>query len=113
MARFGGSRVALRTAGENRDRSSGTGKGLIVADESIVAQPGGQAADAAFHALHAEREDLERQLAMTQHRQRFGRDAAEIEQAGIDERALLMSLDRVMTQIRAAEYRRRPGARRW
>lgn len=84
-----------------------------MADESIVAQPGDQGADAAFHALHAEREDLERQLTMTQHRQKFGRDSAEIEQAGMDERTLLMSLDRVMTQIRAAEYRRRPGSRRW
>ena len=69
--------------------------------------------DAAWLALHDERESLERALSLAQARQRFGTDAAAIAQARTDEADLLASLDRVLTMIRAAEYRRRPGARRW
>lgn len=66
-----------------------------------------------FLDLHAQREDLERQLSLAQQRQQFGTDPEAINRAGDDERSLLLSLDRVMTMIRAAEYQRRPGARRW
>lgn len=74
---------------------------------------GGATPDEAFLALHAERQALERDLALAQVRQRFGADRAEIDRARADEAALLVSLDRVLTLIRAAEYRRRPGSRRW
>lgn len=66
-----------------------------------------------FLDLHAQREDLERQLVLAQQRQQFGTDAAAIVQANTDERSLLLNLDRVLTLIRAAEYQRQPGARRW
>ncbi|GJE46508.1 hypothetical protein F6X53_23710 [Methylobacterium soli] len=69
--------------------------------------------EAAFLALHAEREEIERSLALAQVRQRFGQDDEEIERARAEERELLLSLDRLMTRIRAAEYKRQPGARRW
>ena len=69
--------------------------------------------DDAFLALHAEREAVERDLVLAQQRQRYGQVAAEIAQAGDDEKALLGRLDRILTQLRAAEYRRRPGAKRW
>lgn len=84
-----------------------------MANESTAAHAGGRPEDAAFMALHAERETLERGLSLAQQRQQFGTDAAEIARAGTDERTLLLSLDRVLTLIRAAEYRRQPGARRW
>jgi hypothetical protein len=71
------------------------------------------AQDAAFLALHGEREGLERELTLAQQQQRFGTEDAEIEQAHQREASLLRDLDRVMTLIRAAEYRRQPGARRW
>ncbi|MDP4024255.1 hypothetical protein Q8W71_16620 [Methylobacterium sp. NEAU 140] len=71
------------------------------------------AQDAAWLALHAEREALERALALAQARQRYGRDTAEVARARAEEAAMLVDLDRVLTRIRAAEYRRRPGARRW
>lgn len=70
-------------------------------------------ADAAWLALHGERESLERALSLALARQRFGTDAGDVARARADEADLLLSLDRVMTRIRAAEYRRRPGARRW
>ena len=69
--------------------------------------------DAAFLALHGEREGLERELTLVQQQQRFGTDTAEIAEARLREASLLVALDRVMTLIRAAEYRRQPGARRW
>lgn len=84
-----------------------------MADESTVPLPDANPQDANFFALHAEREGLERDLSLAQQRQRFGSDPAEIQRAGADERELLLSLDRIMTRIRAAEYQRRPGARRW
>ena len=69
--------------------------------------------DAAWLALHAEREGLERALALAQAHQRFGTDAGAVARARPEEAELLVTLDRVLTMIRAAEYRRRPGARRW
>ncbi|MHB2209001.1 hypothetical protein [Methylobacterium sp. CM6257] len=70
-------------------------------------------ADPAWLALHAERESLERALALAQARQKFSTDPKTVDQARLEEAELLVSLDRVLTLIRAAEYRRRPGARRW
>ncbi|MBB3904331.1 hypothetical protein [Methylobacterium brachythecii] len=69
--------------------------------------------DAAFFALHGERELIERDLTLAQQRQRYGTDDADIQQARLLEKSLLKDLDRVMTLIRAAEYKRQPGARRW
>jgi hypothetical protein len=69
--------------------------------------------DPAWLALHAEREALERGLALAQARQKFSSDPKVAAAARLEEAELLVSLDRVLTQIRAAEYRRRPGARRW
>jgi len=63
--------------------------------------------------LHGEREALERRLVLAQQRQQFGTDVDDVAQAGHDEREALLDLDRVLTRIRAAEYRRQPGARRW
>lgn len=73
----------------------------------------GGAGDGEFLALHAEREGVERALALAQARQRFSQDPAEAERAKAEEADLLARLDTLMTRIRAAEYRRRPGARRW
>ena len=69
--------------------------------------------DAAFLALHSERESIERELTLAQQRQRYGTEHADIERARMLEASLLKDLDRVMTLIRAAEYKRQPGARRW
>jgi hypothetical protein len=69
--------------------------------------------DHAYQALHAEREALERDLALAKARQNFSTEPGEAERARADEASMLMSLDRVLTRIRAAEYQRRPGARRW
>jgi multidrug resistance efflux pump len=69
--------------------------------------------EVAFLALHSERELIERELTLAQQQQRFGTSDAEIEQARSREDSLLKDLDRVMTLIRAAEYKRQPGARRW
>ena len=63
--------------------------------------------------LHGEREAVERRLVLAQQRRQFGTDADDVVQAGHDEREALLELDRVLTRIRAAEYRRQPGARRW
>ncbi|WP_431311032.1 hypothetical protein [Methylobacterium nigriterrae] len=78
------------------------------------APPAGEtsAEETAYLALHAEREELERNLALAQARQRFGADL-DAAAARVDEEAMLRQLDRVLTLIRAAEYKRRPGARRW
>ncbi|MCJ2054335.1 hypothetical protein [Methylobacterium sp. J-070] len=70
-------------------------------------------ADPAWLALHAEREALERALTLAQARQKFSSDPQTAAGARRDEAELLVSLDRVLTLIRAAEYRRRPNARRW
>jgi hypothetical protein len=69
--------------------------------------------EAAFLDLHAQREDLERQLSLVQLRRQFGPGQEAVDQAAADEQALLLRLDRVLTQIRAAEYKRQPNARRW
>lgn len=69
--------------------------------------------DPGWLALHAEREALERALALAQAHQKFSPDADVAAAARLEEAALLVDLDRVLTLIRAAEYRRRPGARRW
>lgn len=73
----------------------------------------GEGPDAAWLDLHAEREALERALALAQARRRFAKGAAEAGEAQREEAELLVSLDRVLTRIRAAEYGRQPGARRW
>ncbi|MGH1589402.1 hypothetical protein [Methylobacterium sp. P5_C11] len=70
-------------------------------------------ADPAWLALHAEREAVERALTLAQARQKFSSDPEVAATAQIEEAKLLAALDRVLTLIRAAEYRRRPGARRW
>ncbi|MEG9526582.1 MAG: hypothetical protein MIL41_12565 [Hyphomicrobiales bacterium] len=70
-------------------------------------------ADPAWLALHAEREALERALTLAQARQKFSTDPGTATQARVEESELLVNLDRVLTLIRAAEYRRRPGSRRW
>ncbi|MDB5647436.1 hypothetical protein [Methylobacterium sp.] len=71
------------------------------------------AAEAAFLDLHAQREDLERQLSMARMQQQFGTGQGVVDRASSDEKSLLLSLDRVLTQIRAAEYKRQPNSRRW
>ncbi len=69
--------------------------------------------EAAYLALHGEREALEQALTLAQQRQRFG-DDGDVEAARLNEAELLKDLDRVMTLIRAAEIRRnQPKARRW
>ncbi len=69
--------------------------------------------DGAYQALHAEREALERDLALAKARQSFSKEPGEAERARADEVSMLKSLDGLLTRIRAAEYQRRPGARRW
>ena len=71
--------------------------------------------EAAYRALHAERTLLERELTLAQQQQRYGADAGAIELARTREASLLKDLDRVLTLIRAAEVKRKPGpgARRW
>lgn len=69
--------------------------------------------EAAYRALHGEREALEQALTLAQQTQRFGGDG-DVEAARLSEAELLKDLDRVMTLIRAAEIRRnQPKARRW
>jgi hypothetical protein len=80
-------------------------------DRQAAGENGGP--DAAWLALHEERETLERALALAQAKRRFASGAAEAADAQEEEATLLVSLDRVLTRIRAAEYGRRPGARRW
>lgn len=102
-----------------RRPDSGVEGSNVVEKPSTIAQ-GGQPAkpqemppqDAAYLALHAERETLEHDLLLAQQQQRFGATGG-VEQARQREAALLKDLDRVLTQIRAAEVRRRPGAKRW
>ena len=69
--------------------------------------------EAVFLDLHAQREELERQLSLAQMRRQFSTGVDEVARAGSDEASLLLSLDRILTQIRAAEYKRQPNARRW
>ncbi|WP_420847359.1 hypothetical protein [Methylobacterium organophilum] len=71
------------------------------------------AQDAVYLALHGERAELERALTLARQRQQFGSNPAEIEAARMEEASLLKDLDRILTMIRAAEIKRRPGGRRW
>ncbi|MGU3536604.1 hypothetical protein [Methylobacterium sp. A54F] len=110
MARFGG----LARFMPFRPPARGRMKVRTVQHDTVAPPASADNPDeASFRALHAEREELERSLALAQARQRFIHDAAEVEKARDAEVALLRDLDRVLTQIRAAEYKRRPGARRW
>ncbi|WP_342145459.1 hypothetical protein, partial [Methylobacterium fujisawaense] len=70
----------------------------------------GADADPVWSALHAEREAVERALTLAQARQKFSTDPELAAAARREEAELLVNLDRVLTLIRAAEYRRRPGA---
>ena len=45
--------------------------------------------------------------------QQFGTGQDDVDRAASTEKSLLLCLDRVLTQIRAAEYKRQPNARRW
>ncbi len=74
---------------------------------------GDGAGDRLWQALHEEREALERALALVQVRRRIAVGPEETAQAKREEADLLVDLDRVLTRIRAEEYRRRPGARQW
>ncbi|MBE7201153.1 MAG: hypothetical protein INR70_25590 [Parafilimonas terrae] len=69
--------------------------------------------DAAWLALHEEREALDHALALAKARRRFAATPEESVEAEREEAALLLTLDRLLTRIRAEEYRRKPGARRW
>jgi hypothetical protein len=101
-ARFAGLvRFFLVTASTGED-----GVGGEAVDPALEADP-------AWLALHAERESLERALTLAQAHQKFSTDPKTAADARREEAELLVSLDRVLTLIRAAEYRRRPGARRW
>ena len=71
------------------------------------------AADALWQSLHEERSALERALALVQVRRRIAVGSQEAAQVEQEEADLLVNLDRVLTRIRAEEYRRRPGARQW
>ena len=68
---------------------------------------------AALLALHGERSEIERALVLAQQRQLYSPDPADARRAEADEQALLTDLDRILTRIRAAEYRRQPSARVW
>ncbi|AWN48738.1 hypothetical protein DK419_22235 [Methylobacterium terrae] len=64
-------------------------------------------------ALHAERAELEQRLARAEQERLYLADPAAASAAQAAEAALLGELDRIMTRIRAAEYRSQPGARSW
>ncbi len=64
-------------------------------------------------ALHAERAELEQRLARAEQERLYLADPAAVDAARDEEAALLAELDRIMTRIRAAEYRSQPGARTW
>ena len=64
-------------------------------------------------ALHAERAELEQRLARAEQERLYLADPAAVAAAADAEAALLAELDRIMTRIRAAEYRSQPGARSW
>lgn len=64
-------------------------------------------------ALHAERTELEQRLARAEQERLYLTDPAAVAAAQDEEAALLAELDRLMTRIRAAEYRSQPGARTW
>ncbi|WP_093570420.1 hypothetical protein [Methylobacterium sp. 174MFSha1.1] len=64
-------------------------------------------------ALHAERAELEQRLARAEQERLYLTDPSAAAAAQGEEAALLSELDRLMTRIRAAEYRSQPGARTW
>ncbi|KMO34922.1 hypothetical protein VP06_13190 [Methylobacterium aquaticum] len=64
-------------------------------------------------ALHAERAELEQRLARAEQERLYLADPAAVAAARDAQTALLAQLDRLMTRIRAAEYRSQPGARTW
>ncbi|QRE77695.1 hypothetical protein F1D61_06665 [Methylobacterium aquaticum] len=64
-------------------------------------------------ALHAERAEMEQRLARAEQERLYLADPAAVAAAADAEAALLAELDRLMTRIRAAEYRSQPGARSW
>lgn len=76
-------------------------------------RPADDSANAEWHDLHEQREAVERALSLAQARQRFAKDPADAAEAEREEAVLLQDLDRLLTRIRAAEYGRQPGARRW
>lgn len=63
--------------------------------------------------LHEERVTIEERLADALARQRYAADSGAAAQAEQDAKRFLSDLDRTMTQIRAAEHRASPEARRW
>ncbi|WP_288587270.1 hypothetical protein [uncultured Methylobacterium sp.] len=63
--------------------------------------------------LHAERAALEQRLARAEQERLYLADPDAVAAAQAEETALLADLDRIMTRIRAAEYRSQPGARTW
>ncbi|GJD51344.1 hypothetical protein OPKNFCMD_4098 [Methylobacterium crusticola] len=81
--------------------------------ETIQTGNGNDACRRELHALHAEREALERRLALAAQQRLYRSDPAAVAAAQAEEAALLVALDRLMTRIRAAEYRTKPGARSW
>ncbi|RVU14497.1 hypothetical protein EOE48_23185 [Methylobacterium oryzihabitans] len=82
-------------------------------DAAEVSRAEGDARREALLALHAERETLERRLALARQQRLYLTDEGATRAAQDDERALLRDLDRVMTRIRAAEVQSRPGSRKW
>jgi hypothetical protein len=64
-------------------------------------------------ALHAERAELEQRLARAGQERLYLAEPGAAAAAEAEEAALLAELDRIMTRIRAAEYRSQPGARTW
>lgn len=105
---------AARTAGFGLKREAfGVTEPDVKPDEDRFLDPA-DPQEAAYRTLHAERAALEEDLALLQHRQRFGSDENDIASARAAESALLKDLDRVLTLIRAAEIKRQqPQARRW
>jgi hypothetical protein len=107
----------------SRRRSGGTVRGfrafLPVTVRKDVVTVEGESPDSPTEidpnwlALHAEREALERALTLAQAHQKFSSNPDAAAAARREEADLLVNLDRVLTLIRAAEYRRKPGARRW
>ncbi|TNC08255.1 hypothetical protein FF100_29880 [Methylobacterium terricola] len=64
-------------------------------------------------ALHAERAELEQRLARAEQERLYLAEPGAAASAQAEETTLLAELDRLMTRIRAAEYRSQPGARTW
>ncbi|MGY2046781.1 hypothetical protein [Methylobacterium sp. JK268] len=84
-----------------------------MAEASTTRVNGQDSQRAALLALHAEREALERRLALARQQRLYRSEPEAIAAAETEERDLLVQLDRLLTRIRAAEYRRQPGGRSW